>query len=94
MSRADQTKLSRRWPCRAGERVGLPRLKIASLHVGWSSIYDIPRGPHSQRHPEIYDGGHQFNHMRAHLGNLTADDYHYASQPSGAKAGQDWMKLW
>jgi len=25
---------------------------------------------------------------------MTADDYHYASQPSGAKAGQDWMKLW
>ena len=67
---------------------------LKALHVGWSSIYDIPRGPHSQRHPEIYDGGHQFNHMRAHFGNFTADDYHYASQPSGAKAGQDWMKLW
>ena len=25
--------------------------------------------------------------MRAHFGNFTADDYHYASQPSGAKAG-------
>ena len=78
----------------AGERAGLPRLKIASLHVGWSNIYDIPRGPHSFRHPEIYDGGHQFNHVRAHTGNLTADTYRYASQPNGATAGQDWMKLW
>ena len=49
---------------------GIPGLKIASLHVGWSSLYDIPRGPHSKRHPEIYDGGHQFNHVRAHTGGL------------------------
>ena len=33
----------------AGERVGLPRLKIASLHVGWSSLYDIPRGKKTAR---------------------------------------------
>ena len=77
----------------AGERVGLPRLKIASLHVGWSSIYDIPRGPHSVRHPEIYDGGHQFNHARAHKG-MRGDNYSYASQKSGATEGQDWMELW
>ena len=77
----------------AGERVGLPRLKIASLHVGWSSIYDIDQGPHSLRHPEIYDGGHQFNHARAHKG-MKSDNYSYAGQKSGAIEGQDWMHLW
>ena len=25
---------------------------------------------------------------------LKADTYHYASQPAGATAGQDWMELW
>jgi hypothetical protein len=78
----------------AAHRVGLPHLKIASLHVGWASIYDIPKGPHSLRHPEIYDSGHQFNHARAHGGALRSDKYPYASQEGGATQGQDWMQLW
>ena len=50
-------------------------------------------GPHSFRHPEIYDGIY-FNHARAHGGGLKRDNYSYASQKSGATEGQDWMQLW
>jgi hypothetical protein len=77
----------------AGARAGLPRLKVASLHVGWASLYDIPEGPLKQRHPELYMGN-GFNHAACHNGSMTADAYPYASQPSGARAGQDFFALW
>jgi hypothetical protein len=47
----------------AGARCGLPGLKVGSLHVGFSRIYDIPTGPFVKRQPKVYHpGGYSIDH--------------------------------
>jgi len=38
----------------AGHKHGVPDLMVGFFFVGWSSLYDLPRGPFSERHPELY----------------------------------------
>ena len=80
----------------AAAGAGLASVRVGLFFVGWGSIYDTARQAWSLSHPELYlnnKPSYSLNHSAAVSPGLRADAYHYASQPGGATAGQNFFTL-